>query len=166
MLWGSRQLERLFYSRLIGLVGRRILQIDALSFYTLCDFPGALGMKRLPFKTVVPVGIPAPQAGNRAGQKIQRREERSPAFVLPNMNLFVDAAPFKAFMVPADNDMPEGQGFYCAIRAAAGQQKRQYAAFNFDDAPGNRGGAAGKDYNRNQQNADAGYRENPAVFEK
>jgi hypothetical protein len=81
------------------------------------------------------------------------------------VNTFVVTAPHKAFAVFPENNMPDGYGVYPEM-LAAGQQKAQYPAFRFNDAGRNGDFSAGKDHKRNQQNADAGYREGPAISEK
>jgi hypothetical protein len=81
------------------------------------------------------------------------------------VNTFVVSAPKQAIAVLAKDDMPDGNGIYRSIWVEAGQQGGDYPAFCFDDACCNNHRPAGKDDKGQQRNADAGYGEDPTVFD-
>ena len=86
--------------------------------------------ERLLFEPVIPVGMKTAEQGSCARQQIEKRKERPPAFVLPNVNAFVVSAPNQAVAVSAKDDMPNGDRIYME----AGQKEGGYRAFCFDDA--------------------------------
>ena len=68
----------------------------------------------LDFEGIIEIRRPAAKPDPAAGEKIRRDKERSPAFVLADVDAFMDAGAIELGQIRAHDDMAERDGRNCA----------------------------------------------------
>lgn len=119
----------------------------------------------LPFEVVVQVEMPAAEGLQNTRCEVQRKEQYSPALILPHVNPFVCTAPCEEIVIDPNHDMAEGYRVEAKHRRQARNQAPDIAASHFDDAVNcDQGSAASPGEYRGEQSNQSGGR-HPCIFQ-
>jgi len=121
-------------------------------------------IERLAFKGIVEVRVQPPEKQYNGGDQVHGQHQGTPAFILPDMHMFVVSASVQSTLVASENHMAQRHGRRRSEKQQPpAQEKSDKTPLNLDNSAHPSYSAAGQPGERNKKEAQQRCRKRPQI---